>query len=116
MSTANDPNHQHTTDELKYFFKHLLLFFFVTYVFKFWNYLMFPTFPLAQVIYVVWTIILGVHLLLFFLSTGIIGADYENKPVKSIAKELLDLIKERNNIFAKRFQKEPANPRNNPKS
>lgn len=116
MPNINESNHEHTSDELKNLFKHLLLYFLVTYVFKFWNYLMFPGFPFAQIIFVVWTIILGVHLLLFFLSTGIMGKDYENRPVRSIAKELIDMIKERNDIFAKKLKREPANPINNPKS
>jgi hypothetical protein len=116
MPNINEPNHEHTSDELKFLFKHLLLFFVVTYVFKFWNYLIFPAFPLAQIIFVLWTIILGVHLLLFFLSTGIIGDDYENKPVKIIAKELLDQIKDRNHIFTRKLKKEPISTKNNPKS
>ena len=111
MPNTNETNHEHTSHELRNLFKHLLLFFVVTYVFKFWNYLMFPAFPLAQIIFVLWTILLGVHLLLFFLSTGIIGEAYENKPVKSIALELVDLIKERNTVFLKKFKKEHNNPK-----
>ena len=65
----------------------------------------------SGVIIFVWTIILGVHLLLFFLSTGVLGKEYENVPVKVIAQDLLNMVKDRNSSFKKSItRKEPNKP------
>ena len=105
----SDNEHQNHTKELKHLFDNLLVFFIVVYVLKFWNYLIIPQFPFAQIILVVWTILLGIHLVLFFLSTGILGEEFENIPVKSIAKDLLNQIKSRNNMLMKSLQRKESN-------
>lgn len=113
MTNPNQDNLEHHTEEIKLLFKHLLLFLVINFGLKFWNMAMFPEFSWSSIIIFVWTIILGIHLLLFFLSTGILGQQYENVPVRVIAKELLDMVKERNRSFRKsisRQKQEQPNP------
>jgi hypothetical protein len=106
MTNPNADIYEHQTNETKFLFKHLLLFLLVTMVVKFWNMAMFSNIPWSGIIIFIWTVILGLHLLLFFLSTGILGKDYENVPVKVIAKQLINMIKERNTHFRKSIGKQ----------
>lgn len=111
MTNPNSDNLEQHTDEIKFLFKHLLLFLVINFGLKFWNMAMFPNFYWSGVIIFVWTIILGVHLLLFFLSTGVLGKEYENVPVKVIAQDLLNMVKDRNSSFKKSItRKEPNKP------
>jgi hypothetical protein len=111
MTNPNTDNLEHHTKEVKLLFKHLLLFLVINFGMKFWNMAMFPQYSWSGVIIFIWTIILGVHLLLFFLSTGVFGKEFENVPVKVIAKKLLDMVKDRNNTFKKSMtRQEPDQP------
>lgn len=101
MNNPNTDNPQHDVDEIKLLFKHLLIFLVVVMIMKFWNMAIFPTFSWSGVIMLVWTVILGIHLLLFFLSTGVLGKEYENVPVREIARRLFNTIKDRNASFRK---------------
>ena len=91
----NPNNNEHSVYETKQLFKHLILFLVVTMVLRLWNIIMFGAVPWSRIIIVVWTIILSIHLLLFFLSTGVLGDKYENIPVKVIADRLMDTVNER---------------------
>lgn len=111
MTNSNQDNLENHTEETKLLFKHLLLFLVINFGMKFWNMAMFPEFSWSSIIIFIWTIILGLHLLLFFLSTGVFGQEYENVPVKVIANQLLDMIKERNTNFRKNISKQkPVQP------
>ena len=103
----------HISFETKNLFKHLIIFIVVSFVLRFWNMVLFVEFPWSQFIIVPWIVILSIHLLLFFMSTGIIGDNYENTPVKQIAKDLLQVIKDRNLKFRKNIQS-PIPPKDTP--
>lgn len=100
------------TQEVRLLFKHLLLFLLVALVLRLWNMFLFVSFPWSQFIIVPWIVILSVHLLLFFMSTGIIGQEYENIPVKTLARNLLKMVKERNLRFKESLNR-PSSPPNN---
>jgi len=102
----------HTTKEIRQLFKHLVLFLVVALVLRLWNMIMFTGFPWAQFVIIPWIVILSLHLLLFFMSTGIIGAEYENVPVRLLAQNLLNMIKNRNLRFKESLNK-PISPPDN---
>lgn len=99
----------HNTKEIRQLFVHLLLFLLVAVVLRIWNMVMFGGFPWSQFIIIPWIAILALHLLLFFMSTGIIGTEYENVPVRQLVSDLLQMIKARNLRFKNNLKK-PANP------
>lgn len=99
----------HNTKEIRQLFIHLLLFLLIAGVLRIWNMIMFVGFTWSQFIIVPWIAILALHLLLFFMSTGIIGTEYENVPVRQLVSDLLQMIKARNLRFKNSFRK-PANP------
>lgn len=112
MNNADDQNFEHSTHEIRQLFIHLVIFLVVIFVLRFWNMVMLPGVPWSSVILIIWTIFLAIHLLLFFLSTGILGGEYENVPVKVIARELIYMIKERNLSFKKNLKAQPKDTNN----
>lgn len=108
---------EHNTSELRILFKHLILFLIVALILRFWNMIIFVSFPWSQIIIVLWIVILSIHLILFFMSTGVMGVEYENIPVKLLTKRLIDMIKQRNLRFKESISntsKMPTTPPNNP--
>ena len=97
--------------EVKFLFKHLLLFLLVSSVLRFWNMVMFVSFPWSQFIILPWIVLLSIHLLLFFMSTGALGSEYENVPVKTLAQNLINKVRERNSRFKSSLDR-PTTPNN----
>lgn len=114
MDNSDDQSTEHHAIETKSLFKHLLLFLVVQLVLRAWNMVMFPSIPWSGVILIIWTVILALHLVLFFLSTGVLGKEYENVPVNTIANKLFVLVKERNASFKQSFAKKKESITNNP--
>lgn len=98
--------------EVKFLFKHLLLFLLVSSVLRFWNMVMFVSFPWSQFIILPWIVLLSIHLLLFFMSTGVLGSEYENVPVKTLAQNLINKVRKRNSRFKSSLNR--PTPPNNP--
>ncbi len=102
------------TAEVKFLFKHLLLFLLVGGAVRIWNMAFFVSFPWSQFIIIPWIALLAVHLILFFMSTGVLGSEYENVPVRSLAGRLFNKIKERNSMFKKNMIRPTTPPTNSP--
>lgn len=112
MEDTSPKRNMHNEKELRLLFKHLILYLVVITTLKILNMIFIPFIAWSQLVLIVWTFILATHLVLFFVTTGVIGTDYEGKPVKVIAQEIWQTIKLRNQDFKNSIQKPKQPPSN----
>ena len=84
---AADPKHQHQTTELRFLFKHFLLFFVITYTIRFINGYLFSSIGWSNPIVYAWGVIILIHFVAFLMSLGVIGIEWEGKTSMEIILE-----------------------------